>query len=405
MIQQDIWLVAVTAGKWQRHGIREAKAAGLKVVAIDSDLNAEGFLDADIALNIDLTDHQFVITSLQELNLNICGAVSFVSEAGMLLAARIRERFGLPGLSYEVCKRFVDKGIQRRIWSENGIYTPKWMIFSDKENALLSVLFFNFPFIIKPIDSSGSRGVTKIESTADDIYSAIDNAFGFSRSGKIIIEDFMNGPEFTVEIFAIDGFINVLAVTEKKKVEGTRGTVASELATPDRNLLTISKIKQSVIEAFKALDYKSGPGHAEVILQDDGNVGLIEVAARGGGFMVFEKFVPAVSGINIAKLTAMQAVGIPVKINELEQKFAVLRFFPAKPGRIKEVSGFDEINLIPGVQGESFVKVGDKFNQALTDGDRMGYMLTLADSARKAQDLADKAESGINFLLDNINDY
>jgi biotin carboxylase len=405
MIQQDMWLVAVTAGKWQRHGIREAKAAGLKVVAIDSDLNAEGFLDADIALNIDLTDHQFVITSLQELNLNICGAVSFVSEAGMLLAARIRERFGLPGLSYEACKRFVDKGIQRRIWSENGIYTPKWMIFSDKENALLSVLFFNIPFIIKPIDSSGSRGVTKIESKADDIYSAIDNAFGFSRSGKIIIEDFMNGPEFTVEIFAIDGFINVLAVTEKKKVEGTRGTVASELATPDRSLFTIDKIKQSVIEAFKALDYKSGPGHAEVILQDDGNVGLIEVAARGGGFMVFDKFVPTVSGINIAKLTAMQAVGIPVEINKLDQKFAVLRFFPAKPGRLKEVSGFDEINLIPGIEGEPFVKVGDKFNQALTDGDRMGYIITLADSARKAQDLADKAESGINFLLENINDY
>lgn len=405
MIQEDIWLVAVTAGKWQRHGICEAKAAGLKVIAIDADLNAEGFLDADIVLNMDLTDHQFVIASLQELNLNIRGAVSFVSEAGMLLAAQIREHFRLPGLSYAFCKRFIDKGIQRRIWSENGIYSPKWMIFSDKEYALISVPSFDFPFIIKPTDSSGSRGVTKIESIADDIFSAIDTAFAFSRSGEIIIEDFMNGPEFTVEIFAIDEFINVLAVTEKKKVDGTRGTVARELATPDRSLFIIDKIKKSVIEAFSALNYKSGPGHAEVILQDDGNVGLIEVAARGGGFMVFEKLVPAVSGINIAKLTAMQAVGIPVKINELEQKSAVLRFFPSRPGRLKEVSGFDKINLILGVQGESFVKAGDNFNQALTDGDRLGYILTLAETPKKAQALADKAERFIKFTFGDIYDH
>jgi biotin carboxylase len=405
MNNEEIWLVAVTAGRWQRHGICEAKAAGLKVIAIDADPNAEGFSDADYVINMDLSNHQAVIAELYNIKKNIQGAVSFVSDAGMILAAAIRDEFNLPGMGLGLCRRFVDKGIQRKIWHEKGVPGPKWKVFSEKNEALNAIYSFDFPFIIKPTDSSGSRGVTKIDSREDDILGAVIRAFEFSSSGEVIIETYMDGSEFTVEVFAVDGFVNVLAVTEKKKVEGTRGTVASELATPDRPQKIISKIAKTVVDAFNALDYKDGPGHAELILKKDETVGLIEVAARGGGFMVFDGLVPAVSGVNLARITAIQSVGLAIGEVIVSQKYSVLRFFPSKPGVLQAISGFEEANLIPGVKALSLVVVGDRFEFAATDGDRLGYILTYADTPKKAKDLADKAESLINFSIEVTNDY
>lgn len=402
MNQDEIWLVAVTAGRWQRHSIREARAAGLKVLAVDADANADGFVEADYVLNMELGDHDSVIRKLRSLNKNIKGAVSFASEVGMMLAARIREEFDLPGPRAELCQRLIDKATQRRIWSEKNVPGPKWISCKNVQEAFAAVSLLGFPLIIKPTDSSGSRGVTKIESIDENIADAISEAFRFSRSGQVILEEFMAGTEFTVEVFGDKGEINVLAVTEKKKVEGTRGTVACELATPDRPENVLMRIANAVAEAFRALDYTEGPGHAELILKEDGHVGLVEVAGRGGGFMVFDKFVPTVSGINIAMLTSLQAVGLPVGQVSNSKRSAVLRFFPSRPGVLKAYSGFEQANLIEGIDAAPFVKVGDKFNRAAVDGDRLGYILSSAETPGRAQELADQAEGLIKFDIEEL---
>ena len=393
----EIWLVAVTAGRWQRHGIREARVAGLKVLAIDADPNAEGFVDADQVLNIELSDHDAVIRALWALDKNIKGTVSFASEVGIILAANIREAFNLPGPRMNLCQRLINKAVQRIIWSEKGVPGPRWATFRDAESVLDAVSKFGFPLIVKPTDSSGSRGVTKIESADDNLVDAVRRAFMFSRSAEVILEEFMDGTEFTVEVFAVDSEIHVLAVTEKKKVDGTRGTVAYELATSERSQEVLLRIAEAAVDAFLALGYVEGPGHAELILKNDGSVGMVEVAGRGGGFMVFDGLVPKISGVNIARLTALQAVGLPVGEVTNWQKSAVLRFFPSRPGVLRNITGFQRANLINGVEAASFAKVGDRFHQATVDGDRLGYILSCADTPRRAQQLANKAEQMIIF--------
>ena len=404
MKKSEKWLVAVTAGRWQIHGIQEAKAAGLRVIAVDADPNAEGFLYADVKLSMDLSDHANVIEALRGLNKNICGAVSFCSEAGMSLAGKIRETFDLPGPRSELCRRLLEKSEQRRIWSESGIPGPCWKVFRTAYAALAALESFGFPLVVKPTDSSGSRGVTKLESGRDDLEDAIARAFQFSNSGEIIIESYMDGTEFTVETFGTNGKIYLLAVTEKKKVPNTRGTVANELATPNRSADVMELIGQTVISSLNALGYVEGPGHSEVILLKDGSLGLVEVAGRGGGFMVFDKLVPAASGVNIARCTALQAVGLEVGPIEVMPDAVVLRFFPSLPGRLKSIEGFDLANHVAGVEAGCFVKVGDVFSEAIADGDRLGYLLSRAETPQRAREQADEAERQVRFEFETCMD-
>jgi biotin carboxylase len=395
--KRDFWLVAITAGRWQRHGIVEARKAGLKVVAIDSDPNAEGFQDADKYICMDTNDYEGVVDALQSLDIAIRGAVSFCSEAGMLLAAHVREAFNLPGPRRALCRSLIDKGIQRRVWEKAGVPSPQFRTFTSKQAVLAAIPLFGFPSIIKPTDSSGSRGVTKLESIQDDLGEAVDRAFDFAKSGEVVLENFMVGTEFTVEVFCIQGKVNVLAISEKKKVSGTRGTVARELATPDRPCDVLERIVDAVSNAFVALGYVDGPGHAEAILMEDESVGLVEVAGRGGGFMVFDKFVPLVSGVNIARLTAQQAVGMTLTPFQSLARAAVLRFFPTRPGFLRAIHGFDEANKVPGVEAGCFVKPGLIFGQAMADGDRLGYILSCAETVAEAQRRADFAEHKVVF--------
>jgi biotin carboxylase len=398
------WLVSVTAGRWQKHGIQEAKAIGLKVLAIDTDPEAEGFSIADRFLCISFDDPQAVINRIRSLSLNIAGVVSFCSEVGMMLAASIRQAFGLPGPDHQLTECLIDKAVQRNLWTKANVPGPNWKKFDTAGEAFIILKEWNTPFIIKPTDSSGSRGVTKVESQTDDLKKAIDNAFTFSRSGSIIAETFMEGTEFTVEVFAIAGDVEVLAITEKKKVAGTRGTVAKELATPQRDPGVLENLADAVVAAFKALGYTDGPGHAEAILKTDNSVGLVEVAGRGGGFMVFNRLVPSISGVNIARLTAMQAVGLPVSIKEKKSFASVLRFFPSSPGILESIIGIEDANKIEGVDAGAFVNIGQQFSKAIADGDRLGYILTSATTPQEAQRLADQAESLIQFKLSAFND-
>ncbi len=398
-LADEKWLIAVTAGRWQMHGIREAQKAGLKVIGIDADVHAEGLKIVDIPLAMDLTKSDEIIAKIKSLNLNIKGAISFCSEAGMPLAGKIRDAFNLIGPRVEQTQRLIDKSLQRKIWAEKSVMGPdNWTLCSSKEDALRTIKNFALPLIIKPVDSSGSRGVAKIESLQglDEIVAA---AFSFSKTQQVLIESYMEGTEFTIEVFANKGEVTVLAMSEKKKVEGTGGVVASELSTPNRPEIELEHIRQTVIAAFKALEYQSGPGHAEAILMKDGRVGMVEVAGRGGGFMVFDGFVPTVSGINIARLSALQAVGIEIPPFEKNNYASVLRFFPSRPGIVRAINGFENIKNINGVMASSFVNVGDHVGGAAADGDRLGYILTRGDTFQEAQQLADQAETMVRFEI------
>ena len=396
------WLVSVTAGTIQCHGIIEAKKIGLKVLSIDEDPNAKGFNISDKIINLNLSKTNEILKIIKDLNLNIVGAVSLCSDAGLILCAKIREYFDLPGEKVNTYSKFINKGVFRTILSENLIRDPHWVLVSSPSDARSYIDKFNCPLIIKPTESSGSRGVSKINSkTQNNLDLLINKAFEYSKNNEVIIESYMDGYECTVETFTDNGITSVLAITEKLKVDNTDGLIASELRTFNREPRIYNEISILITKAIKIMGFNYGPCHSEVIVMKSGKIGIVEIGARGGGFLVFNSLVPLISGINIAKLTILQSVGMEVKIGKVQKNHAILKFIIPKNGRIKSISGFDKINEIEGLSAQSFVKIGDNVKFSESDGDRLGYILSSHKCYDQAEKLIINNENLIKFMYDN----
>lgn len=398
-MNSDTWLVAVGAGRWQLPGIRAARAAGLKVLAVDANPEAPGFGAADFSMAVDIRDAARVVSSLEQSGLRLSGAAAFCNEAGMLTAAAIREHFDLPGPRAAVVKALTNKGVQRARWTDAGLPCPVWRVVRLAEDVPDVLASINGRAIFKPVDSAGSRGVTVIGKN-EPWEQAFDAACRNSFSGEVIIESFIEGIEHTVETFTHGGQTQVLAITAKKKVPGTSNTVACELASAQLSDSKTLEVCAIVTKALASLGYTDGPGHTEFLLTGGGQIYLVESAGRGGGFMVADGIVPFSSGFDLARATALQAVGLdPGGPSPGPRKSVVLRFVPSRVGKVLSIRGFDAGDETEGVLCEPMVCVGQDLGAAASDGDRMAFILACGQTLEEALAKADEHEKKIRIVV------
>lgn len=378
------------------HGIRQAKRAGARVLALDGDPSADGFAIADQSLCVDIVDPEATVAAVRASGVKPAGVISFATEIGLKSAAAIRQAFDLPGPNSEQTRKLTDKQAQRHAWDKAGLPNPTWRAIKSRSEAEAAISDIGLPVIVKPADSAGSRGVTKLDKFSD-WQDAVDHAFAQSPGGKVMIEQFIEGLECTVETFSHHQGCSVLLITEKIKVPGTGGTVAGELRTPGFGADTVKALRDTAPKALAALGYTDGPGHTEIIVRDNGDIFLVEAAGRGAGFMVFDAMVPSASGVDLATACVEQALGMEPVLPTPKNTAVVLRFFPSRPGRITGIHGFDEANAIPDVTAAPFVSVGHVSGHAAADGDRLGYILACAGSRDIAIKKADQAEKAITI--------
>jgi biotin carboxylase/SAM-dependent methyltransferase len=400
---RDTWLIAVGAGRWQLPGIEAARAAGLKVLAVDGDAQALGFQLADQSLTVDIRDASEVIAAIERTGIQPAGAIAFCNEAGMLTTAALREHFQLPCARGEVTRALTNKGVQRAQWTAAKLPCPLWFVVHAADEVPAVLAQINGTTIFKPVDSAGSRGVTVVAKD-EPWQAAFEAALKGSLSKEVIIESFIVGIEHTVETFTHRGQTQVLAVTEKKKVPGTSNTVAYELASAQLAPAKRAEADTIVTKALAALGYTEGPGHTEFLLTASGEIYLVESAGRGGGFMVADGIVPQTSGFDLTRACALQAVGHePDAPPAIKPRAVVLRFVPSRMGKVVAMHGFAAQDEMPGVQCQAMVHLGQEVGRAASDGDRMAFILATADTIAEAMALTDAREQRITFTM-TLND-
>ena len=400
--EQVKYLVICPSGKWQIPIIREAKSRGLSTIAVDEDSNAAGFKHADYVVNAALEDTTYITDEIKKVTHKIIGAISFCSDKGISLAQKLNREFQCsPKLIFN-SDNATNKINQRNLWKRRNIPQPEFQSFTNPQEAIVFGTSVTFPIVIKPSDSSGSRGVT-IVSHADEVKGAVEYAFKFSTSGKIIVEDFIDGLEYTVEVLAIDSKVHVLLVTQKVQISNDNCVVSRELRTISPQHHSYKQISSLAKSAFESLGLSNGPGHLEMIVnQEAGTAGVVEAAFRGGGFNLADRLVEVATSFDLTKACLVPFMNDRINPGEITYRPSTLFFQPTRKGKLIGISGLEQVKKIPGVEIEILGTLGKLYDIPRTDGDRLCTIIATASTDSELDLKKSQIEGLLEFRFEEI---
>ncbi|WNI14312.1 ATP-grasp domain-containing protein [Actinacidiphila sp. ITFR-21] len=313
------------------------------------------------------------------------GAAVSLTEPGLDPVGRVNDLLELGGTSYEVSHRFTDKWLMRRHLAEQGLPGPAAARITGRADLAAFGAAHGYPFIVKPVAVTASFGVVKVtgEEQLDPVWAHIEDLrrtganqwARFFPVGDFIAEEFLDGPEYSVEGFSFAGRHVVVAVTEKAVLD--TGFVELGHALPAR---LEPAVEQAVVTAttdfLTAMGLTDGPTHTEIKLTGRGPV-VIESHNRVGGDRINE-MVHAAYGIDLDTY----AVGWPFRlVDELPDRpeplrSAATRFLIGRPGTVTAVHGVEDVRADPAVVALDFDLVpGDVVNPLRGNWDRIGQLV------------------------------
>ena len=200
----------------QLPAIEKAKEMGLKVIVADIDPNAEGFsVDGIVKKEISTIDTSAILEVAKQYRID--GIITLASDMPMQSVAVVCNEMGLAGISEDTALKTTNKAVMRDVLKDNGIPVPLYFRVNSKNEfleAVEKVRKTGCRCIVKPVDNSGSRGVNLLSPDVD-LNEVYKYSRQYSHSGEIIVEEFMEGPEVSVETLAVDGLIHVIQITDK----------------------------------------------------------------------------------------------------------------------------------------------------------------------------------------------
>lgn len=270
--------------------IEEAHKLGAYVITADYLPNNIAHKYSDEYCNVSIIDKEAVLKAAQERKID--GILSFAVDPGVVSAAYVAEKMGLPfQCSYEAACILQDKSRFRQFLSENGFNCPKAKGYSKIEDALNDVNFFNWPVIVKPVDSAGSKGVTKVESRSD-LEKAIRTALDASISKKFIVEEFLDlvGFQSSADIFTVNGKIVYPAYSDQlfDKKAANPYTPAIEIWPATMAQKFQNDLTAQLQRLFNLLHVTLGIYNVESRVCSNGKAYIMEVSPRGGGNRIAE---------------------------------------------------------------------------------------------------------------------
>ncbi len=386
-------VLIIGASILQLPAIKKAKEMGMYVAVADYDPKAIGIPFADEYYNVSTIDEKGVYEAAKAFGAE--GIMTLATDMPMRSLAYACERLGLIGISYEGSVKATDKGEMIKAFEECDVSHP-WYKIIDGENIELEDI--TYPCITKPTDNSGSRGVMLVHNEKE-LKEALSYSSENGRSGSVIVEEYMQGPEVSVEIMVVDSVPHILQVTDKLTT-GAPHFVEMGHSQPSRlPEKDVEAIKVLAGKAALAVGVENGPAHAEIILTENGPK-MVEIGARMGGDCITTHLVPLSTGIDMVKATINIACGIDADIERKIDKCSAIRYFRVPSGVIESIEGVEDAEKIEGVKEISFVKnVGDRTGEIGSSTDRAGFVIAQADTVEAAIEICEKAINTIEIKV------
>lgn len=391
-------LLVLAAGILQVPIIKKAKEMGLFVIAADGNADAIGFQYADKSIHANITDEETMLEIARHEKID--GVIHPCSEVSMTVMGRINDEMRLAGISREQAIRATNKHIMRQAFEMEKASSPKSFLTKNADDAWEQFLRLESDGILKPSRNSGSRGVIKVEKNKDSKDSFIEKykiALKESRDNSVLLEQFIDGPEFSIEIIVWDGEVNVITVTDKKT---TGAPYFVELGHNQPSCFSnteIDELKATATAGVKALGVNNCACHAEAKLHN-GTAYLMEIGARLGGDFISTELTHISTGIDMVAAAINCALGIKPDLESKKATHAVcIRYFCPKPGTLLRITNTDILNDPRVYLWDIYHKPGDIIPEITSSLSRSGHVIVTENTPEKAIELADKLISEVKI--------
>lgn len=349
-------LLIISGGVEAADAAIRAKAMGLNVVVSDINPQAPGFAHADSCLIADVYGPDDTAAAAERYNRKIRridGVICVAADAPMTTAA-VAERLGIEGVSRETAMLASDKLAMKRRFAERGIPIPWFSEVATPQELQRIAVERGRDLVIKPADSRGSRGVQRIAKVQD-----IGKAFAFARSHsptqRVMVEQYLDGPQVSTESIVVDGKCYTPGFSDRNYefletfapyfIENG-GDLPSHLPAEIQD-----KVKDLVGRAAAALGVRNGTVKGDIVVHN-GEPYVIELAARLSGGFFCSREIPLNTGVDFIANAIRVALRDSVDPRELEPKSqtpVIQRYAFPKAGRVVSIKGEEDARRIPGV--------------------------------------------------------
>ena len=396
-------IIIAGAGVMQGPALRIAKELGFFTIAVDGSASAPCAAMADQFEQIDLKDQAGIEAFARSLKNS--GGLSGILTAGTDFSATVAwvaEKLGLPGIPYEAALNASDKSRMRARFKQAGLPSPEFAVITeagDGENLSLS-----FPLVIKPVDNMGGRGCRRVDSP-EEFREAAADALRFSRSGRAIVEAFMEGPEFSVDAIVYHGEITICGLADRHIcfppcfIE--MGHTMPTAIAPEQQEAVLETFRAGIRALGLAEEGSVGAAKGDIKLTPNGPM-IGEIAARlSGGYMSGWTY-PYASGVEPARAAILIAAGRePAGLAPLKNRTSAERAFISIPGTVKAISGIGAARNHPQVR-DIFLRVaeGSKVSFPENNVAKCGNVISAGPDRASAVTAAESAARSILIRLD-----
>lgn len=400
-------ILILGAGIEQAIAIREAKKLGYFVIACDANSQAVGFMESDEHFVIDIQDENAVLKVAKISNVD--GVFVHAVEIPHIVA-RVASELGLPCVSPEVAIRATNKKLRITHLTENGIPCANYIAVETIDQLGVAAQKLGFPLVIKPVDCAGSRGV-KVVYNKIELSASYAEAISYSRTGEVLLEERLSGPEISTESVVYNGKIYTFAFADRNYAKPEifapyfiEDGINYPSVLPDEMQKAVFDLVEKTIRVL-GIDFGSAKGD---IIIDKGVPKIIEMAARSSGGWFGAGSIPAATGINMLKPLLQMAVGDdpdlgmlkPTRMLGCAQRYII----PTKSGVIRAIKGVEEAQAMPGVVLSAMFlpSIGSQIKKATNHAERYGQIICTANSREAAIRQCEDAISKIKIELDEL---
>jgi len=381
--------------------IETAKRLGYYTVLCDFLPDNPGQYAADKFYLVSTTDKEAVLEVAKKEQVE--GVLAYASDPAAPTAAYVAEKMGLPTNPYHAVDTLCNKDEFRRFLSESGFNAPQCGGYCTVDEAIRDTARFNLPIIIKPVDSSGSKGVTVLHSL-DHLQKALEFAFSFSRGHRIIIEEFIEKKhEYLIggDIFVADGeivmwgLLNCHRDAEVNSLVPVGKSYPLALSENDQNL-----VKGTLQKMVGRLGIRFGAMNVELIVDKAGRVWPIDIGPRNGGNMIPD-LLGLIFGIDVVEMSIKAAMGEPIDTvaKEGEKFFATHNLHSNKDGIFKSIKFSDRIERHI-IRKNIYKSAGDAVYYFDNAAKALGIIFMKFDCEKQMHDLLSRVNHEISIVLE-----